>query len=197
MNPVIKPVLATLCVLCLFACKQKERKEKNPDDQFFPVLSYLQSQAADMDTSLYNIRKVIFVDSTRTDTIYLRREEFRAAAADFLSLPDLTASPYQDRYEQTKTFDETMNRVLMICTPLDPQKEEIQRQEVLIKPDAEGGKVTNIIVHTVQQTKDSLVEKRMLWQMNKSFQVTTTRQLVGQPETTSTYKVVWNEDATL
>lgn len=179
-----------MATLFFFSCKQKKR---DPEEAFFPVLSFLQSQATHMDTSLYNIRKIVPVDSARNDTLYLRREEFRAAASDFLLLPDLTESRYADRYVQTKTFDETLNRVLMICTPVDPQQEEIQRQEVLIKPDAEGGKVTNIIIQTARQTKDSLVEKRLLWQIGKSFQVTTTRQLLRQPETTSTFRVVWNE----
>ena len=33
----------------------------------------------------------------------------------------------------------------------------------------------------------------MLWKVDESFQVTTTKQLAGQPETTSTIKVIWNE----
>ena len=38
------------------------------------------------------------------------------------------------------------------------------------------------------------MQKRLLWKIDESFQVTTIRQLAGQPETTSTVKVVWNED---
>ena len=37
-----------------------------------------------------------------------------------------------------------MNRVLLIYTPLNPEKEEIQRQEVLIKPDPSGDKVQTL-----------------------------------------------------
>ena len=35
----------------------------------------------------------------------------------------------------------------------------------------------------------------MLWQVDKSFQVTTIRQLPGQKETTTTYKVIWSEES--
>ena len=85
-------------------------------------------------------------------------------------------------------FDETFNRVILTYLPVNPDKEEIQRQEVLIKPDPSGDKVTNIIIDNVINNQDSSVQKNMLWQIDKSFQVTTIRQLPGQPETTSTYQ---------
>ena len=91
------------------------------------------------------------MDSLRTDTIYIHRENFREEAKDFLSVPDISASEYQDRYIEEKIFDETLNRVLLTYTPLNPEKEEIQRQEVLIKADPSGDKVTNIIINSVDK----------------------------------------------
>lgn len=182
------PVLASLLII---GCKQKE---KNNKEKFFPVLSFIQSQVADIDTSLHSIRKLVFVDSLRTDTIYIPREQFRQEAKDFLAIPDLSSSHYEDRYTEEKLFDESMNRVLITYTPLKPEKEEIQREEVLIKPDPSGDKITNIIINSVVNTKDSAVQKRLLWKVDESFQVTTIKQLAGQPETTSTFKVVWNEN---
>lgn len=173
------------------ACKQKE---KGSQEKFFPVLSFIQSQVADIDTSLYSIRKLVFRDSLRTDTIYIPREQFREAAKDFLSIPDLSSSKYQDRYTEEKQFDETMNRVVLIYTPLKPEKEEIQRQEVLIKPDPSGDKITNIIINQVINNKDSSVQKRLLWKVDESFQIVNIKQLKGQPETTSTVKIVWGEN---
>jgi hypothetical protein len=191
MNPCLRPAAAVIFLLCFIACRQKK---KDKQEEFFPVISYIQSQVAHVDTSLYPIRKIVSVDSLRNDTIYMRREAFREAARDFLSLPDLSASKYADRYTEDKQFDETMNRVLIVYTPVKPEKEEIQRQEILIEPDPGGDKVTNIIIHSIIHTRDSLVEKRLLWTVDKSFQVISTRQLPGQAETTSTFRVIWNED---
>jgi hypothetical protein len=173
------------------ACKQKE---KSNQEGFFPVLSFIQSQVADIDTSLYSIRKLVYIDSLRTDTIYIPREQFREAAKDFLSIPDISSSKYEDRYKEEKQFDETLNRVMLIYTPLKPEKEEIQRQEVLIKPDPSGDKITNIIINQTIHTKDSSVEKRLLWKVNESFQVLNTKQLKGQPETSTTVKIVWGDE---
>ncbi|MEI9911255.1 MAG: hypothetical protein WDO71_17280 [Bacteroidota bacterium] len=187
------PIFFAAILLSFFACKSK-KKEGPQKEKFFPVLSFIKSQVAHVDTSLYSIRKIIYVDSTRNDTVYYKREQFRDLAADFLSLPDLSSSKYEDRFKEEKQFDETLNRVIITYQPIDPGKEEIQRQEVLIQPDPSGDKVTSFIIDYFTNNKDSSVQKRMLWQVDKSFQVATMRQLPGQPETNSTLRVTWNED---
>ena len=191
MKSFLKIFLASLVLLSAISCKQKE---KDTREKFFPVLSFIQSQVADIDTALYSIRKLVYVDSLRTDTFYIHRENFREEARDFLSIPDISASKYRDRYTEGKSFDETTNRVVITYTALKPEKEIIQSQEVLIKPDPAGDKVTNIIINSVVNTKDSAVQKRLLWKVDESFQVVITKQLMGQPETTSIVKVVWNEN---
>lgn len=184
--------MAIFVTLAMASCKEK--KKINPEDRMFPVLAYLQSQVKDVDTSLYVIRQYIFVDSTRTDTIYIPRDQFRNVAADFLSIPDLSKDEFVERYTETEQYDPTLNRVMISCEPINPEKEIIQSQQVLIKPEVGGDKVTNIIINSVRNSKDSSVQKRLLWKVDESFQVTTIRQLPGEPETISTYKVVWNED---
>lgn len=181
-------------VVFIFIAASCKTKKKEATEKFFPVLSFIKSQVADVDTSLFSIRKYVFIDSLRTDTVFINRGQFRQEAQDFLSIPDLAASKYADRYKEEKQFDESLNRVMITYLPINPDKEEIQRQEVLIHPDPGGtDKVTNIIINRIINTKDSSVEKRLLWKVDESFQVTTIRQLVGQPETISTFKVAWNE----
>ena len=187
----LKFSLLVLLLLHLFSCKQKVTNDK---EIFFPVLSFIQSQVVEIDTSLHSIRKFLTGDNLRADTTYLHREQFKEAAKDFLSIPDISSSKYEDRYTEAKQFDETMNRVILTYTPLKPEKEEIQRQEVLIKPDPSGDKITNIIINRIVNTKDSSMQKRLFWKVDENFQVVTIKQLNGQPETTSIVKVVWGEN---
>jgi hypothetical protein len=191
MKATLTTALIAFVIFFMTSCGEKTKEVKDP---FFPVLSYIKSQVADIDTSLYSIRKLVFVDSLRTDTIYLHRENFRDEAREFLSVPDISSASFRKRYVEEKMFDETLNRVLLTYTPLNPDKEEIQRQEVLIKPDPSGDKVTNIIINTVMNSRDSSVQKKLLWKVGESFQTTITKQLAGQPEKTSIVKVIWNED---
>jgi hypothetical protein len=47
------------------------------------------------------------------------------------------------------------------------------------------------MIHTLQNEKDNTIQKRMIWQIDKSFQVTTIVQKGKGNETIATYKVEW------
>lgn len=176
--------------LVLSACKQK--KEEDKSENFFPVLSFLKSQVAHIDSSFYTIKKISYIDSIHTDTLYVKREEFRGLAKDFLDIPDLSDKKFKKLYTEEKLYDASLNRVILTYKPLNPDDEEIQKQEVLISPDeAAGDKVRSFIIDRVMVSKDSSVQIRMLWQVDESFQVTTISQKPGQPETIYTLKVTW------
>jgi hypothetical protein len=174
------------CVLLSPACKSKESKKES----FFPVLSFIKSQAAHIDTSLYQIVKLVSVDST-WDTTYIKREEFRSFANDFLSLPDLTEKQYADKYEESKFFDASLNRVIITYIPKD-KSQEIQREEVTIAPGQDGDdKVKNIIVNTLISAGDSSLTKKLLWTVDEGFQVTRITQKTGHEDAVYTFKVTW------
>ena len=181
-------ILLSFLSLAIFfpACKSKESKKES----FFPVLSFIKSQAAHIDTSLYQIVKLVSVDST-WDTTYIKREEFRSYANDFLSLPDLTEKQYIDKYEESKFFDASLNRVIITYMPKD-KSQEIQREELTIAPGENGDdKVKNIIVNKLAVSGDSSVVKKLLWTVDESFQVTTIIQKAGHEDSTSTLKITW------
>ena len=185
----LHPVLLLFIVI---GCKQKKSEEKT--ESFFPVLSFIKGQVADIDTSLYAIKKIVFIDSLHTDTSWMKREEFRGLAKDFLSIPDISGKKYKKLYTEEKLYDESMNRVILSYKPINPADAEIQKQEILITPNAAtGDKVSSIIIEQGIANKDSSVQKKMLWTVDQSFQVTTIRQTPGEAETISTLKVTWNE----
>jgi len=187
-----KFLLAGILFLILIACNQKKQDDKS--EKFFPVLSFLQGQIADIDTSLYSIKKIVYTDSLHSDTTWIKREEFRGLAKDFLAIPDISGKKYKKNYTEEKLYDESLNRVILSYKPLKPDNAEIQKQEILITPNiATGDKVSSIIIEQLISNKDSSVQKNMLWRVDQSFQVTTISQKPGEPETVYTMKVTWNE----
>jgi hypothetical protein len=194
MKRIMLPVFILLVLVLFITCKQK-KKETTEKIKFFPVLSFIKSQVAHVDTSMYSIRKITFTDSTKTDTAYYKREQFGELASDFLDIPDISDSKYQTRFTESRIMDNTLNKVIVTYTPVNPGNEEIQRQEILIQPNPSAeDKITNIIIDYVINNKDSSVLKRMLWKVDKSFQVIKTRQLTGRPDSTTKIKVIWNDD---
>src|SRR5688572_21493519 len=101
-------------ILFLISCKDKKAAaNEEKSTAYFPVLSYIKSQVAHVDTSLYRIIKVVEKDSITRDTIYLKREEFRNAAKDFLSMPDITSEDLKNDYAETEIFDQDLESVVL------------------------------------------------------------------------------------
>ncbi len=186
---------SVLLLIIIYLVEGCTPKEKEPDKKYVSIVSLIKKQVENVDTSLYPIIKITTVDSLPSDTIYIPREEFASVAKDFLDIPDLSDPKVAKKYkEEQARYDESLNRVVITYTPLDSEKEEVKKQELLVTPsEAAGDKVSNIIVLREISNKDSFLQKKMLWQMDKSFQVVTTRQKPGIPEKVTILKVSWNE----
>ncbi len=176
--------------IIVLSCKSKKEDEENKS--FFPVLSFIKSQVAEVDTSVYPIFKIVTVGAL-SDTVYIKREEFRQYANDFLTMPDISGKKWDDDYMETKLYDEDLKRVILNYMPKDVNK-EIRRQEVMIEPGQQSeDKLRTIIIDRVVTYEDSTVKKNMLWQVDKHFQVVTVINKKNQPEKIEKLKVVWNK----
>jgi hypothetical protein len=187
-----KIVIVFLCVLGLQACKAK-KKEEQDRSQYFPALSFLKGQVNHIDTSLYRIVKIETIDST-SNTVYLKREEFRKYAKDFLDLPDISSDKWKEDYEETKMFDEELENFIVTYTTAK-EDNELRREDVMLEPNNATGnsEVKNIIFNTLQSGKDSTVEKNMVWYVNKRFTIVTKVQKGNGPEKIKKLEVIWND----
>lgn len=180
--------LSAITLLSMQSCADSTKKESS----LFPIQDFLLGQVASADSSLLPIRMIHFINDSTSDTLFIPREEFRSSAREFLELPDLASREYADRFQESSNFDPDLERLLIHQTPVDPSKELVQRQELIVDPKASGSRIEKVIIQTAFVSKDSSVEKRMIWNTDRSFQVTNIRQRPGNPETISTYRVEWN-----
>jgi hypothetical protein len=179
-----------LLLIILTAC------QSTPAKKYISIPSLIQEQVAHVDTSLYAITKYVYqgTDTLPSDTIYIPREEFKKAAADFLAILDLSVPSNARRFKEENRYDPLLERVILSYTPLKPNEEDWQKQEVMVKPDpATGDKVTTIIASKVQNNRNGLIQVEMLWLFDRSFQVTQTTQAPGKEPVITTYKVIWND----
>jgi hypothetical protein len=193
-----KYLLTVLAPLVIFSCKsnQKEGAENADDKKFISFYSLIKKQVEHVDSSLYSIVKTVYFDSSHVDTTFIPREQFAEVSKDFLALPDLSDPKVAARFkEEPIIYDTLINQVIITYMPLDARKEEFKKMELLATPiPGEDSRINNIIITREISNRDSFVHQKMLWQMNRSFQVTTTSQKPGKPELTTTTKVTWNED---
>ncbi len=181
-------VFICLLALAITACKENEKKSNDK----FPVHSFIQSQVAMADSSLLPLRLITNTTDSTKDTLYFERSQFRKYAEEFLSLPDLTDAAYDNRFTETSTYDPDLNRLIIYQLPVNAEKEFIQRQELLVEPNVSNNQIKTVIVNTAAISKDSAIEKRMIWNVNESFQVTKIKQVAGEEEEITTYRVEWN-----
>ncbi len=184
-----KPFYIFISTLLILSCKNQKTKPQ-AESSFFPVLSFIKSQVAHVDTSVYRIIKVIKTDSV-SDTTYLKREEFRDVAKDFLSIPDISSEELKDDYTETKLFIQDIDQVALNYMPKKPDK-EITRQEVMIKPGTDGDKVQSIFINRINNSKEGSIQKILFWEVDKQFKIVTLTQFPDQPEKTQTIEVIWN-----
>ncbi|MBM3413345.1 MAG: hypothetical protein FJY16_00155 [Bacteroidetes bacterium] len=176
--------------LALTAC------QSTPSKKYISIPSLIQEQVADVDSSLYAITKYVFqgTDTLPSDTIYIPREAFKKAAAEFLSILDLSVPSNAKRFTEQNRYDPLLERVILTYTPIKPNEEDWQKQEVMVRPDpATGDKVTTILASKVQHNRDGLLQVELLWLFDRSFQVTQTTQAPGKEPLIITYKVIWND----
>lgn len=181
--------LSLITVLSVLSCKNED--EKSETEEYFPALSFLKSQVTQVDSSLFQIIKIVKTDST-ADTTYLKREEFKENATAFTTIPDISSEKLKENYTETRLFDEALERVLLSYTPKN-KDQEILRQDITILPSEAGDQVKTIFIDQFINKGDSMIQKKMLWQTNKRFQIVTSISKPGQPETVTTEEVIWND----
>src|SRR6478609_10770180 len=117
-----------LCILVAFASCKHKKKVVNPnsDGAFFPVVSFIRGQVKDIDTSLYRIIKIETNDN-RTDTQFIKREDFKSYAKDFTEMPDISSDKLKDDYQETKTFDDVLKSFILTYST-DVKDNEIQKE---------------------------------------------------------------------
>lgn len=183
--------IALIAFMVFNSCSEKKRNGEGTDHtKFFPVLSFIQSQVAHVDTSLYPILKIV-TSGMESDTTYIPREEFRKEAEEFLSIPDLTEKKHGKNYREEKMFDETLGRVILAYVP-EKDNVDLLRQEVIIVPTyGNQDHVKSIILEKRVKAKDGITIKRLLWQVDESFQVVSILEGLS-PEKVDTKEIIWN-----
>lgn len=170
-----------------FSCKEKKENSIEP---VISALSIIKGQLNHLDTSFYQILKIETTEG-KTDTTYVKREEVKGFASDFLALPDISENNYQENYIEDRLIDAGQN-TLSITVTAKNELLEIQRQIIIIPLDELGsGKVESIFIDRSVQIKDSSIQQKLFWQIDKYFQISTIIQKGNAPETIHVLKIKW------
>ena len=170
------------------SCKEKKENSHEP---VISAISIIKGQLNHLDTSFYQISKIETING-KTDTTYLKREEVRGLASDFLSLTDISQSNYSKNYMEERLIDEGQN-ILSITATAKNEQQELQKQIIIIPLDElASGKVESIYIDRSVQIKDSSTQQKLFWQIGRYFQVVSIIQKGSDPEIIHIRKVKWD-----
>ena len=179
--------IPALIIILFAACRgKKEAKQELP----ISVLSIIKGQLNHLDTSLYGIIKYETADNT-TDSTYLKRDEIRKFAAPFLSLPEIADKNYYENYTEERLID-AQQETLSITTTAKNENAEIQKQIIVITlSDVSNGKVQSIFIDRYIPSKDSTIEQKLFWEVDKYFSIRSIIEKENQPDKIHHTKVTW------
>jgi hypothetical protein len=182
-------IMLCLLLCVVFACKGKKKTE--PKESFFPVSNFLKGEVSQAAASGQPIRKIETIDSL-SDTTILNGESFKTLAAAFTSLPDINSDQWRDDYEEAKMYDEQLKNVILTYTARNKDA-KVRREDVMLQPDEKGDThVKTVIIDWIDNSKDSSVEKNMIWNAGEKFFIVTKVNKPQQPEKIKKVEVTWN-----
>lgn len=175
-------------LLILSACTNKVKE--NDTSGFFPILSYVKSQARQLDTSLFRITKIETVNG-RSDSTIIHRNDVKKYTADFINIPDVTDSTDGIMYHETKNFDQQMGLVFMSYITKDPDARVIKQDITILPSLGETDQVRTIYIEKIEDGGD--IEKKMLWDVGRHFNIRTITHHENAADEVHDLKIVWQD----
>ena len=183
-------LFASFLSLCLMGCKSK-KKNDTPVANFF-VSDYIKGQVAMLDTMHRPFVKIETLNQ-KHDTASITAAEAKVLAKDFLDLPDISSDKFRDDYEVSHLYDDLQEAFIFTYTTKEAHP--VQREDVTVEPqpNAKGQNDIRSVYADYWMNEDKAsVRKNMLWQADKSFQITTTTDAPGTAQTIKRITVIWN-----
>jgi hypothetical protein len=156
---------------------------------YFPVLDYLKSEVAFVDSFPLGIVKYRS-DRGKKDSAFIKTAEFDSLAREFLA-PDLDSAGFEENYSESSFLDQTSQSLTFTYSAINPRN-RVKRVDVLATPDPAMDKVKSIYIEKSYSSGDTSFTKKMYWKAKKNFQIISIWQTPNQPAQSSQMKVVWD-----
>jgi hypothetical protein len=168
--------------------------KNNPDDtvNIFPVTSFLKAQLKRIDSMPVTPLKII-TENGKSDSIWLKREDIRINATQFLS-PLIDSSTMTSLFSEKSFLDQTMNAFTFSYDPKTklPDSINLTHWDVYMNPQTK-----NIYrIYLVKEKNDSgaNIITQLTWVVNKWYSIRTISQLPNAQPKIKEEKMIWDFD---
>lgn len=158
----------------------------------FPVTSFLKGQLLEID-SLETTPLKITVENGETDSVWLKREDVRAAAAPFLT-PVIDSASMSSFFSVKSFLDQTINAYTFTQDPKIklPDSIELRHWDVYMSPQT--NRITRIYLVKEKTEKNVETTTQLTWLSDRWFSIRTITQAPGMQPKIKEEKMIWNFD---
>ena len=177
----------------LTGCRNAENpvKETGAEKQFYPIGGFIESQLHYLDSVPLPVIYYTTVNNI-TDTAIIEKSEFRKTVAIEFIRSDISGEEQKKNYTETSFIDATLGAITLNYTPEKNSPDlPVKKIDVLLKQ--ENAAISTIYIEKITRAGDSVILKKMLWNANKSCQVTSLIQKNNEPDKVVQERFVWDE----
>jgi hypothetical protein len=186
-------LMVLLAVTTLCSCKDQNKtavvETTAEKKSYFPVIDFLKGQISYVDSLPSAILKIV-IKNKRSDSSYIRRDEFNEIAKDFIP-PELEQKSFEKNYKENSFLDQTTQSATFNYAATDI-KSPLQRVDVLATADEMYSKVKSVFIQEDISKNDTTIVKKLFWQTNKRLQVITIMRVPGQQDAINQMQVIWD-----
>jgi hypothetical protein len=180
--------------VCVTACKNHNQAVapliKAEKKNYFPIADFIKSEIRYVDSLPLALIKYN-IQNNHTDSSFIKPAEFDQLAQEFLP-PVLSGAAFEDDYTETSFMDATTQLAAFTYSTKN-RNQELQRADVLAKPNPGINQVQSIYMEKVLIKSDTVFVKKITWKAGKSFQVLSSIQPPGQKPVMTQLKVTWDD----
>ena len=188
----------TFCLLLIFSgCSTNSEStiasNNNTENlSIFPVTSFLKGQLLEIDSMATTPLKIT-VENGKIDSVWLKREDIRPAAAPFLT-PLIDSATMSSLFSEKSFLDQTINAYTFTHDPKVklPDSIDLRHWDVYMSPQT--NKITRIYLVKEKTEKNVDITTQLTWFSNQWFSIRTITQAPGKQPVIKEEKMIWNFD---
>lgn len=168
-----------------------ENGSDNCKKQYYPIAGYIESQLKYLDSVPLAIIHYTTIDNV-TDTSITGKSDFRKSIGNAFIQSDISSAERKKNYDETSFIDASLGVITLTYTPRKNVNDlPVNKIDVLLNYD--NSAIKTIYIEKTLKSGDSTVLKKMLWNANKSCQVTSIIEKDNLPAKTIQERFVWDE----
>lgn len=146
-------------------------KEKNTQDSFFPVTSFIKGQIFTLDSLPVTPLQVTIIKG-KADSTWLSLMKLKPLLIPFLT-PVITETNFTKYFKEAKFNDQTINAVTFTYDPTKSLPDSITLRHWDVYVDPETGKVIKVFIVKHIKDKDQIFTQQLTWQTDQQAKITT------------------------